>query len=77
MCKKCLECKTHTYERINNKKDLTTFKYCQGNKNIINKHDYTISDANNRINILITSGHKQGILITSLIKQNPKTMLNS
>ena len=72
LCKQCQTCETHIYERINLKKDLVTFKYCNGNKNKINKHDYTISDTNNRINILVTSGLKQGTLITSLIKENPK-----
>lgn len=72
LCKHCKHCKTLTYERINRNGELISFKYCKGNKTLVEKYNFTISNIKNRINILISSGNKQGRIITSLFKENNK-----
>lgn len=41
-CKHCKECQDYLYERINKKGNLVSFIYCNGNKEIVENHNWWI-----------------------------------
>ena len=40
LCKKCSECKEHTYTRVDTKERIIKFKYCEGNKHLVALSDW-------------------------------------